>query len=230
MKIPPIIIILGPPSSGKGTQSQLISEKFNFYYFETSRIIVSKLEGARKNDFVLVNGKKYFFLEEKRMREKGELMSPPLITFWVKEKIKELAKEKKSIVFSGSPRTLYEGEKIIPFLKKLYGKNKILVLILKLSEKETIFRGTKRRTCTLMRHPILHSKETIKLKRCPIDGSKLEVRKDDTPETIKIRIEEYQERTLPLINYFKKGKIKIKKINGGQSVEKVFNDILNALK
>jgi len=230
MKSPSIIVIIGPPSSGKGTQSELLAEKFNFYYFETSRIIVSKLEGVNKNDFVLVNGKKYFLLKEKKMREKGELMSPPLITFWVKEKIRELAKDKKPIVFSGSPRTLYEGKEIIPLLKKLYGKNKILVLILELSEKEIIFRGTKRRTCALMRHPILYSKETLNLKKCPIDGSKLEIRKDDSSEAIKIRIKEYQERTLPLIDYFEKEGLSIKKINGEQSVENVFNDILKTLK
>jgi len=230
MKSPSIIVIIGPPSSGKGTQSELLAEKFNFYYFETSRIIVSKLEGVNENDFVLVNGKKYFLLKEKKMRENGELMSPPLITFWVKERIRELAKDKKPIVFSGSPRTLYEGKEIIPLLKKLYGKNKILVLILELSEKEIIFRGTNRRTCILMRHPILYSKETINLKKCPIDGSKLEIRKDDSSGAIKIRIKEYQERTLPLIDYFEKEGLSIKKINGEQSVEDVFNDILETLK
>lgn len=230
MKIPPIIIILGPPSSGKGTQAQLLGEKLNLYHLETSRIIESNLEDIKKTDFVSIKGKKYFLFEEKKLREAGKLMSPPLITFWIKNKVKELAKDKRKIVFSGSPRTLYEGREIVPILKKLYGKKNILIFLLSLSEKESIKRGTKRRTCALVRHPILWTKETTKLTRCPIDDSKLIVRKDDTAEAIKVRLREYKKRTMPLIKYLKKEKLKIKKINGGQSVEKVFKDILKALK
>jgi adenylate kinase len=77
-----------------------------------------------------------------------------------------------------------------------------------------------------MRHPILFAKETVGLKYCPVDGSKLLFRKDDTPETIKIRLKEYEERTFPLIGFFKKQGLKIKEINGEQSVADVFSDVL----
>jgi len=52
----------------------------------------------------------------------------------------------------------------------------------------------------------------------------------DDPETIKVRLKEYEERTFPLIDYFKKEKIKVEQINGDQSVADVFKDILKAIK
>lgn len=227
---PLTIIILGPPGSGKGTQAELLTEKLDFYHLETSEIIEKKLANAKQNDLVIVGEKRYFLLKEKKLRESGELMSPPLIAFWIKNKIQELVKEEKSIITSGSPRTLFEGKELIPLLKKLYRTKNIKVILLNLSAKESIWRNSHRKSCVLMRHPILYTKETVKLKKCPIDGSKLIIRKDDTIEVIKVRLKEYQERTFPLIKYFKKQNLKVTKVNGEQSVEAVHQDILKAIK
>lgn len=229
MKKPLVIILLGPPGSGKGTQAELLSEKLDSYHLETSEIIEKNLAKAKKNDFVTVKNKKYFLSEEKRLRESGTLMSPPLITFWTKNKIRELAKEENGIVTSGSPRTLYEGKELIPLLKKLYGAKNIKVILIKLSGKDSIWRNFHRRSCELMRHPILYIKETAKLKKCPLDGSKFIVRKDDNPEIIKIRLKEYKQRTFPLIELFRKQGLKVKEVEGKQSVEGVFKDILKVI-
>ncbi|MCH8741484.1 nucleoside monophosphate kinase [Patescibacteria group bacterium] len=224
-----VIILLGPPGSGKGTQAELLSEKLDSYHLETSEIIEKNLAKAKKNDFVTANNKKYFLSKEKRLRESGVLMSPPLITFWTKNKIRELAKEENGIVTSGSPRTLYEGKELIPLLKKLYGAKNIKVILIKLSGKDSILRNSHRRSCELMRHPVLYTKETTKLKKCPLDGSKLVVRRDDNAEIIKIRLKEYKERTFPLIGLFRKQGLKVKEIEGKQSVEGVFKDILKVI-
>lgn len=225
-----VIIILGSPGSGKGTQAELLAERLNIFHLETSKIIEANLENIKKSDFVAIKGKKYFLVEEKKIRESGEIMSPPLINFWVKNKVKELKKERKGIIFSGSPRTLDEGKELTPFLKKLYGAKNIKIILLELSEKESIWRNSHRKTCQLMRHPILFTEETKKLTKCPFDGSKLLLRKDDRPEIIRTRLKEYKEKTFPLIELFKKQGQKVKKINGEQSVSDVFKDILIALK
>jgi len=116
-------------------------------------------------------------------------------------------------------------------LKKLYGKNNIKVFFIEISPEQTIFRNSNRKICELFRHPILYNKETKKLTMCPLDGSKL-IRREglDDIESIKIRLKEYQERTFPLIEYFKKEKLWMKKINGEQSVADVYYDIVNSLK
>jgi len=230
MKKPLVIIILGPPGSGKGTQAELLAEKFDLYHFETSEIIERNLAVAKKGDFVKIDNKKYFLSEEKKLREAGKWMSPPLIAFWVKNKIKALSKEGKGIVFSGSPKTLYEAEEITPLIKRLYGVSNVKIILIEQKPEVSIWRNSHRRICELMRHSILFTKETAKLKLCPFDGSKLIFREDNNPKVIKSKLKEYQERTLPLIDYFKKQGLKVKKINGEQSVADVFKDILKALK
>ena len=225
-----IIIILGPPGSGKGTQAQLLANQFDLYHLETSEIIERNLRNIKKTDSTVINRKKYFLWKEKKLRNSGKWMSPPLITFWVKSKIKALAKEGKGIVFSGSPKTLYEAKEIVPLLKKTYGVSNIRIIPIKQRAEVSVLRNSKRRICLLMRHPILYNKENAKLKLCPFDGSKLVLREDSKPEIIKSKLEEYKERTFPLIAYFKKQGLKVKEVNGERSVVAVFKDILRALK
>jgi adenylate kinase len=224
-----VIIIMGPPGSGKGTQAELLAEKFGFFQWETSSIIGGIIERAKKEEFVEIEGKKYFFEKQRQIRQKGLLWDSRFIFYFTKKKIEELAKEGKGIIVSGSPRTLTEGEKLIPLLKKLYGLRNIVVIVLKLTPEATLWRNSHRRECELATHSILYTKETRKLTKCPLDGSRLMRRKDDSPETIRIRLKEYKEKTFPLINYFKKQGLKVKEINGEHSVADVFKDILKTL-
>lgn len=232
-----IIILFGPPGAGKGTQAELLSEKLGLYYFETSKVLEEKFREAENLSLdsaervIKIGEKEYDVSNEKKLWEKGILCSPPFVTYLVENKIKELFDAGKSLVLAGSPRTLYEGEELVPLLKELYGALNIKVVYLELSPEETIFRNSHRRICELVRHPILYHKETEKLTICPIDGSKLIKRKGlDAPETIKVRLKEFKKRTFPLIEYFKKQGIEVKKINGEQTVVNVHKDILKALR
>lgn len=227
---PKVIIIMGPPGSGKGTQAELLAGKFDFFQWETSSIIGRIIEQAKKGEFVIIDGKKYYFEGQKRIRQKGILWDADFVFYFTKKKVEELAKEGKGIIMSGSPRALDEGRKLTPLLKKLYGAKNISVIFLKLTPEATIWRNSHRRECELATHSILYTKETGKLTRCPLDGSKLMFRKDDNPETIKIRLKEYKENTLPLIELFKKQGLKVIEINGEQSVADVFKDILKAIR
>ena len=55
-----VIIIIGPPGAGKGTQAELLAEKLNLYYFETARILEESWTNATKNDYVKVNEEKFY--------------------------------------------------------------------------------------------------------------------------------------------------------------------------
>src|SRR3989344_5164853 len=199
-----VIIILGPPGSGKGTQATLLSEKLNLFHLETSRIIEANFNVTEPGAVVNVKGKEYSLDEEKKIREAGELMSPPLIHFWMEQKVRELSAEGKSVVFSVSPRTLHEAEQLMPILEELDGKDNITVFNIELSEEDALFRNSHRRICELMRHSILYSPETESAKICMIDGSDLVSRGTlDDPEAIKKRLVEYKERTLPILDFLK---------------------------
>lgn len=225
-----VIILFGPPGAGKGTQAELLAEKFSLYYFETSKILEREFRNPSEK-IVEIEGEKFDVLNEKKLWEGGKLCSPAFVSYLVEKNIRELAEQGESLVLAGSPRTTYEGEKVVPLLKELYGRENIKVFLIDISPKETIFRNSHRRICELMRHPVLYNKETEKLTICPLDGSKL-VRREglDDPETIKVRLEEYKKRTFPIVEIFEKEGIEVIKINGEQSVAAVFQDILKAIK
>jgi len=226
-----IVILFGPPGAGKGTQASLLADKLSLYYLETSKILEESFNKAKKGDFIKVGKEKYLLSNEKKLWSAGILCSPPFVTQLVKNKINELFKAGESLVLAGSPRTLYEGKEVTPFLKKLYGKENIKVVLIKLKGVDSIFRNSHRRICELMRHPILYNKETIHLTKCPFDGSKLMKRKGlDNPETIKVRLKEYKERTFPLVQLFEKQGLKVKEVSGAGSVAYVFDNILKAIK
>ena len=117
---PQVVILLGPPGAGKGTQAELLSEKLNLTYIETSKIGEEKIRNAKKDEYLQVDGKKYFFAEEKRLWESGKLWDPPFVTALMKEEFQRLHGEGKSLLLAGSPRTLYEAQNEIPSLEALY--------------------------------------------------------------------------------------------------------------
>lgn len=231
-----VVILFGPPGAGKGTQAELVAEKLGLYIFETSKILEKEFRRAEnlpessQERYAKIDGENFDVLKEKKLWENGTLNSPPWVTFLVVKETTKLYEEDKELILAGSPRTVYEVERVMPALEKLYGKENIKVILIEISPEETIFRNSHRRICELVRHSILFNKETEKLKTCPIDGSKLIKRKNlDDPETIKVRIKEYTERTFPMLEYFEKHNFEVSKIKGEQTPSDVFNDILKAI-
>ena len=180
--------------------------------------------------FVEFEGEKFDVLNEKEIWKRGELCSPPWVTYLCMREFKRLFDDGDNLVIAGSPRTVYEAEREMPLLADLYGKENIKIALIEISAEVTVFRNTHRKICELMRHSILFNKETEKLKLCPLDGSKLVKRKDlDDPETIKTRLVQYKERTLPLFEYFKSAGFDVKKVNGERTVAEVHEEILKLI-
>ncbi|OGZ78865.1 MAG: hypothetical protein A2358_01190 [Candidatus Staskawiczbacteria bacterium RIFOXYB1_FULL_37_44] len=225
-----VIIIFGAPGAGKGTQAGLLSENLGYYHLESSKVLEYCFKNEDLNKVFSIDGKDYSVGEEIENWKTGVLTSPPFITVLMMEQIKKLAGQGESFIMSGSPRTIYEVEKEMPVLEKLYGKENIKIILIGITAETTIFRNSHRKICELMRHSILFNRETENLTICPIDGSNLVKRKDlDDPETIKVRIKEYNGRTLPMVEYFEKNNFQVRKINGEQFVADVHKDILKAI-
>lgn len=213
-----VVIFVAPTGAGKGTQSDMLAEKFGFLHLETSKIIEAKFATADPGDEQIKKEKENFLT--------GKLVTPEVVTAWVIEKIRELAAAGTSIVFSGSFRTLYEAGEEIPVVEELYGKDHIKIFYLTLSEEESVKRNSNRRICKANRHPIPNIPATQGITTCPIDGSDLVKRELDTPEVARIRYREYLNRTLPVLDFFKSRGTSVIEINGEQSIEKVSEDIL----
>ncbi|MFA6190198.1 MAG: nucleoside monophosphate kinase [Candidatus Staskawiczbacteria bacterium] len=225
-----VVILFGQPGSGKGTQAEILSGKTGYYHFESSKIIEACFEKESPEKVFEIDGEKFKVADEKIRWSTGLLNSPPFVVNLMVEKIKELAKEGKSIIFSGSPRTVYEAEKEAPLLKELYGLENIKFVMLEISPEVTIQRNSHRKICELARHSILFSSETESLTVCPLDGSDLIKRKGlDDVETIKKRLEVFKSETYPVIEIIEKHGLILNKVNGEQTVSDVHKDIMNVL-
>lgn len=213
--------LIGPPGSGKGTQADLLMEEKGFFHLESSKVIEEKFKNAPPDDPVIFH--------EMTLWKTGKLNTPKLVVQWILERVRALAAEGASIVFSGNPRTLFEVEAEMPIFEELYGATNIHVLHLSVPDERSIERNSKRRICKANRHPIPNLPAYAHLTTCPKDGSELITRALDTPETIKVRLQEYRERTAPVLGYLKDRGYSITDIDGDKTREAVHHHIVEAL-
>src|SRR3989344_4583871 len=213
-----LVIFVGPIGSGKGTQAEVIAKKFGLIHIETSKLLEEKFNTTDLSDKKMA--------EQKALWHMGILNDPSWVTEVLLGETKKIAGEGKGMVLSASPRTLFEAEKEIPVFEEIYGKENIFVFHITLSEAESIKRNSNRRICEKNRHPIPNFPEFKNITTCPQDGSKLVTRELDKPEIIKVRYQEYLNRTRPILNYLSDRDYKIYRINGEQPIEKVSEDIL----
>ena len=218
-----VVFLIGPPGSGKGTQADLLAERFGLVHIQTSKLGEEKINNQElvKNDPEIA--------EVKRLYDQGELFPPPWTVKIVLERVQELVKQGKGIIFSGSPRTLFEIEQELPYFENLFGSGNIKVINLKIDERESLIRNSHRRVCKASGHPIPNFEQFKDMKFCPHDGSEIITRSLDTPETIKPRNEVYHKRTEPIFDFLRNKGYKIIEINGTQPIQKVFEDILSKI-
>ncbi len=217
-----IFIIFGPPGSGKSTQADILANKFGNIHFNTGAVI-------EKTIFDPKNKKNPEIQKQKKFFESGKLCQASWTAKIVKKEIEKVHRQKKGIVFSGSPRTIYEAKQIIPLLKKLYGQENIFVFYLDIPDKVSIFRNTHRRICKQCGCILIYNKETEKLTHCPHCGGKLIERVLDDEKTIKIRLKAYKKETKPILEYLKKAKLKVFKIDGKAMPSEVSQNILSKI-
>ncbi|MDP2930864.1 MAG: nucleoside monophosphate kinase, partial [bacterium] len=147
-----VVIIMGAPGAGKGTQAELLADKFSLYYLETSKVLEARMMNAKKGEFVAVRGKKYYMADEKKRWQAGLLNSDPFVNFLMRAKISQYFNQGESLLLAGSPRSIDQAEELMPFIEKLYGVKNIKVILLEISVQESIFRNSHRKICELMRH------------------------------------------------------------------------------
>ena len=224
------IIIFGPPGAGKNAQANLLSEKLNLQHIETSRILENEMQKEHESEFLEIDNKKYYFSAEKELWSSGKLCSSPFVFFLVKKEVQRAVSAGKSLVFSGSPRTIEEAKNLTSFLSTHFRQEDIKTFFLTISVKDSIWRNSHRRVCELMNHSLLWSEETKDLKFCPLDGSLLLNRKIDDPKIIEERFKVFEENTLPVIHWLEKNGFRVIRIDGRPPVAEVYYSILSHLR
>ncbi len=221
------VIIYGPPGSGKGTQANLLAGKSGFSHLDTGEYLRNILHDpdSQKNKIIL---------KERKLNDSGKLNTPSWVLKIIGQRVREISKLKKSIVFSGSPRTVFEAlgdsknKGMIKILEQAYGKKNIFVFLLEIPPSVSLKRNSKRSSCSVCKTVLLAKYNN--LKSCPFCGGKIKRRQDDEKEIILTRLEEYRTRTLPIINELKRRKYHIIKISGLPAPYKIHKKITSYLK
>jgi len=210
------IVLLGPPGAGKGTQAQIISEKYALPHISSGDIFRENL----KNETEL--GK----LAQSYMG-KGNLVPDDVTIAMIRERLARPDCQGGALL-DGFPRTPAQAEALAAMLVEFDGSVKAVPYI-SVPEVLLIERLTGRWTCRQAGH-IFHEKYNPPRQSgiCDLDGSELYQRDDDKAETVTRRIRVYLEQTEPLIEYYRQRGLLLE-IDGSKAIETVSTELLAAL-
>lgn len=212
---PMYIVMLGPPGAGKGTQAKRLAQELGLVHVSTGDLFRENL----KNETEL--GK----LAQQYM-DKGELVPDDVTIRMVEERLSRPDCD-EGAVLDGFPRTVDQAEALGDLLEKFNGGVN-LVPYIKVPDEVLVERLSGRWMSPSGR--VYHEKynpPTVKWID-DIDGSQLYQREDDKPETVRHRIEVYNEQTAPLIAYYREKDLLVE-IDGTRSIDDVFADIMDAV-
>ena len=184
------LILLGPPGAGKGTQAERLVEDFELPYFATGDMLRAAVqEGSPLGQ------------QAKEYMDRGDLVPDEVITGVIIERIDSPAAA-DGFLLDGFPRTVPQAEALDAEVERL-GRRLTATLLIDVPDEDVIRRLSGRRVCAKAGH-LYHvdfdppAREGV----CDHDGSPLEQRDDDKPETIRHRLEVYHRQTRPLIDYY----------------------------
>jgi adenylate kinase len=210
------LILLGAPGSGKGTQAKNIAEKVGITHVASGDLFRA---AATRGDELGKQAKYYM--------EKGLLVPDEITIKMILERI-DAPDCSKGVMLDGFPRTLEQAKALDQALGKK--KQKIdRVFYIKVSTDELVRRLSGRficRKCQAPYHKV--SSPPKKEGKCDKCGGELYQRADDTPETVRKRIEVYTKETSPLIDYYKKAK-KLVEIKGEGNIDSITENIIASL-
>lgn len=211
-----ILIFIGPPGAGKGTQAALISERLNIPTLSTGDILRDHV--AKKTAI----GKKV-----SQIIADGQFVSDELITDIVEDRIKE-EDCKNGFILDGFPRTVKQAED----LDALLGNKKIShVIEFTIDESILVKRITGRFSCASCKaiyNEFFNKPDTDGVcNYC--QSNEFIKRADDNEDTIINRLNEYNLQTKPIIDYYESKNL-IKKFDASLNKNEVSNLILKAIK
>lgn len=207
-----VILFLGAPGAGKGTQASLIAKKLNIPHISTGDIF---REAVSKGTELGRKAKEYM--------DRGELVPDEVVIGIVKERLSQ-EDCRNGFVLDGFPRTVAQAEALDKVLEDL-GAKLDFVFNINVSEEEVVRRLTGRRTCRNC-NAVYHVEFNPPAKDgiCDACGGELYQRDDDKEETVRNRMRVYLEKTAPLIDYYKSKGVLID-INGELPVDGVTKEI-----
>jgi adenylate kinase len=206
------LVLLGPPGSGKGTQGERLQEDYRLPYYATGNI----LRAAVSEQTELGRTAKEYM-------DRGDLAPDEIVIGIIVEALGS-DEAADGFILDGFPRNVAQAEALAAEIERL-GRELTAALLIDVSDEEVVRRLSGRRTCAENGH-VFHIEFDPPVKEgvCDIDGSPLQIRDDDKPEVIRHRLEQYREKTAPLIDYYESAGV-LNRIDGDQEPEQVTDGI-----
>lgn len=214
------LVLLGAPGVGKGTQAELISQRLRACHLSTGDVF-----RAAKN--LPANERTPAINQALELMAKGALVSDDTVINIVRERTSCLTCS-AGFLMDGFPRTVKQAEAFAGMLSE----NKVkldAVLSYDMPLEQIVARLSGRRTCGKCK-AVFHvtGKPPKVADVCDNCGGKLEIREDDRPESIRVRMQAYEASTAPLVDYYSKAGLLVS-VSAEGSPEDIYQRTLKAL-
>lgn len=203
-----VIVLMGAPGSGKGTQAANIVKDFDLKHISTGDIFRKNI---KENTPLGIKAKSYL--------NEGKLVPDDIVIEIVADALR--AEEQKGYLLDGFPRTVAQAEALENIAYVAAAVN------LEMDFDTLLYRISGRRVCEKCGETT-HIEFIKEGEKCGCGGRYLQ-RDDDNEETVKNRLQVYMAQTKPLIDYYK-GKGKLINIDSAKNRDVVYKDIYAALK
>jgi len=208
------MIMLGPPGAGKGTQANLLQERFHVAHISSGDL----LRGAVKRKTAIGQ-------RAKRFMDRGELVPDDLVLGAIEERLQH-DDARQGFILDGFPRTVPQADALAAMLAA-QGTAIDYVVSLSVPRDELVKRLAGRRTCRecgTMYHIIFDPPSNPGL--CNKCNGELYQRDDDQEDTVLARLEVYDRETAPLLATYR-GRSVLREVNGVGSRDQVLARILS---
>ncbi len=207
------LLIIGPQGSGKGTQGRKLAKELNLEMLEMGAILRDMGEQATP-----------LGQEIRGLLADGHMLSSDLVNRAAGEYLERSGKT-DGLLFDAYPRQIAQWEYLKNWMVEHNGKIDCAIS-LDLSEEESVER-LKNRVMSRSTNEIFNYKSLPPAEDWPKED--LVMREDDKPESVRFRLQQYREITLPLLDIYAREGI-LMRVNGSGTIEEVFSAIIAGLK
>lgn len=201
-----IVVLLGPPGAGKGTQGERIAAALGIPKIATGDVLRAAVRAGTT-----------LGLKAKHFMDRGDLVPDAVILGITKEALAEPA-HAKGVILDGVVRTVPQAEGLAAVTREL-GRKVDVVLAFDISDDLLIARLSGRTTCDTCQSPFMDREPGTK---CPnADGGTLVRRKDDEPDAVRNRLRVYRDQTAPVLAWYEAQGANIVHIDAVGSMDEV---------
>jgi adenylate kinase len=204
------LLIYGAPGSGKGTQADLLSSRFNVPHIATGDMLRAEVQAGTELG-----------------RRAGPIMArggyvPDDVMIGIIRNRLQQPDTAKGFVMDGFPRTVPQAQALDALMKEL-GKRYDHVLYLQVDTPELIKRLSTRLVCPACQRT--YAPGTV---RCSVDGTTLVQREDDKPEAVRLRIDIYLQKTVPVLDYYRNEGL-VSEIDGRGTIDEINRRLVSTI-